>query len=279
LGVNIEAVGDADEMLRALRLDHPDGWESFEQGELINRTGRGFVRRFRWPARDGDLFYFKLYRLSRRSKRLLSIFRKDWACREAANLAWLRANAIPAVEPVAWGVSRSFRVVRCAFIVTRAETSLEGISKFVPVDRERRPWIGSLGRFVRRMHDAGFFAHDLHFRNVLGGPDGANGSRFVLLDLPHGYHLSPGDPRRMAAVAYDLASLDRHGAIHLSRTDRFRFLNAYLGPGCRDRDLIAAIERRTLLQAAKRESKLARRFEAERARDGREERLRVPRPG
>jgi hypothetical protein len=256
VSVTIEAAPGIDAMIRDLGLDHPDRWRSFGAGDLVNRTSRGFVRRFCWPAGDGGVFYFKLYTLGRPWKKLVSVFRRDPARREYDNLAWLRAHGFPAVEPVAWGARRTARVVRSCFVVTRGEPDTETLDVLARASADRRRWIVPLARLLRGLHDAGFFAHDLHFRNVLVKSGGAG---LVLLDLPNGRLIPADDTRRERAVVYDLAMLERDAARDFSRTDQLRFLTSYLGDASVDRDLIRAI-------AACRDRQLARRRLATRRR-------------
>src|SRR5688572_10830539 len=153
MSVIIEAAPGIDAMVRALGLDHPDRWDAFSAGDPVNRTPRGFVRRFRWPEPDGDLFYFKLYRLARPWKKLRSAFRRDPAEREYDNLAWLRARGLPAVQPVARGCRRTARVVRSCFLVTRGEPGLESLQALLPIAVAPRRGIAPLARLVRGMHD------------------------------------------------------------------------------------------------------------------------------
>lgn len=248
VSVTFEAASGFDVMIRDLGLDQPDGWDAFGAGEVVNRTPRGLVRRFCWPAGDGGLFYIKLYTLGRLWKRLRSIFRRDPARREFDNLAWLRARGFPAVEPVAWGCRRTARVVRSCFVVTRGEPAAETLEDLAPVSADRRRWIVPLARLVRGLHDAGFYAHDLHFRNVLVKPEGAG---LVLLDLPNGRLIPSAGARRERAVVYDLATLERDAARFFSRADHLRFLRAYTGSDSADRDLIRAVVARRNHQLAK----------------------------
>jgi tRNA A-37 threonylcarbamoyl transferase component Bud32 len=256
MSVRIEAEQPYDAMLRALGLDHPDGWKSFAAGQLVNSSSRGFVRKFTWPA-DGNVYFFKLYRPGRTSKRIKSAFKRNPARREAANLEWLRERGFPAVKPVAWGCRRITAFVDGCFLVTRGEPGFESLSSAIAA-APARVWVAPLGRLVRRLHEAGFFARDLYLRNILVRRSDALEPQQVppailLLDLPNGHRLRPGEPGRRAAAVYDLATLDREAAGHLSRTDRLRFLRAYLGDGDADRNLLDAIEARQRVQVAKHE--------------------------
>ena len=254
MGVTIEATCGADAMVRALGLDHPDRWGSFAAGGVVKESARGFVRKFRWPEPDGQVFYFKLYSPGRRWKQFRSAFRKDPATREIENLQWLRQHGFPAVLPIAWGCKRTAGVVRSSFLVTRGEAGIGWLDAAAWELRRRRDLIAELGRLVRRMHDSGFYARDLYMRNVLVAADGRAGSAepsFVLLDFPSAWILGSDDPRCGPAAVYDLATLDRGARLHFSVTDRARFLRSYLGRRRLDRDLVAAIEARHRRQMEK----------------------------
>jgi Lipopolysaccharide kinase (Kdo/WaaP) family len=266
MSTRIEAAHGADTMIRALGLDRSESWETFAAGERVNESSRGFVRRFHWPEGSPDVYYFKLYRQRtpwKPWKALWSAFERDPARREQDNLEWLRTRGFAAVAPVAWGCRRAVRIVRECFLVTRGETSLERLDSVLAAAAKNRrdparlrEALRAVARLVRRVHDAGFFAHDLHCRNVLCARDavlgpGTQQPSFTLLDFPNGFVLPPSDPRRRAAAIYDLAVLDRGAAAFLSRTDRLRFLRAYLDSDTIDRELITLIDRRRRRQIEK----------------------------
>jgi tRNA A-37 threonylcarbamoyl transferase component Bud32 len=95
-----------------------------------------------------------------------------------------------------------------------------------PPARERRRVTWLLARMLRRMHDAGFAHRDLKAPNVLVAP--ARGGRPVLVDLDGvrtGWHVS--DNRRARDLMRLSVSLEEWGVAR--KTDRLRFLRAYLG--------------------------------------------------
>jgi hypothetical protein len=79
---------------------------------------------------------------------------------------------------------------------------------------------------ARTAHVAGFFHHDLKWRNLLIDPDG-NPDTLVWIDAPRASTM-PG--RRRRGVIADLSGLARIAISLFSRTDRMRFLRLYLGP-------------------------------------------------
>jgi tRNA A-37 threonylcarbamoyl transferase component Bud32 len=93
-----------------------------------------------------------------------------------------------------------------------------------PGERRRVTW--RLARAIRRLHDAGFSHRDLKAPNVLVTPP--PGSRPVLVDLDglrEAWYVSNG--RRARDLMRLSVSLDEWGVAR--RTDRLRFLRAYLG--------------------------------------------------
>ena len=96
--------------------------------------------------------------------------------------------------------------------------------------RHRVTWL--LARLVRRMHDLDISQRDLKAPNILIAPDSGAGPRPVLIDLDGlrvGHHVSSG--RRAQNLMRLSVSLDEWGVAR--RTDRLRFLRAYLGrKGC-----------------------------------------------
>lgn len=100
----------------------------------------------------------------------------------------------------------------------------------------------ALGRAVRRLHDAGFCFRDLYAKHVflagLGGPD----PRVVLIDAQRAWRYTPWRSVDDLAALYATTL-----APAVRRTDRLRFLRAYLGQARLDagaRRLVGRIGRR-----------------------------------
>jgi serine/threonine protein kinase len=89
-----------------------------------------------------------------------------------------------------------------------------------------------LAQMLRRMHDAGFLHRDLKAPNILVSPRGGAGVRPVLVDLDGLRQAMRVSAWRRARDLMRLSvSLDEWGVAR--RTDRLRFLRAYLGRrGC-----------------------------------------------
>lgn len=185
----------------------------------------------RATLRDGaqniDAF-FKLYH--HRSGGWRFWLRKSKARVEFENYLTFQRLGVPAAEAIACGEERdAFGRLHRDFIVTRAVPDTQGLDGFFRANPQRgvRESISrELAEIVRRLHRAGFFYYDLVWRNILvsGGKNGA--PKVVLIDCPRGgvSHFA-----RRRKVLRDLASLDKTASQLCSRTERLRFLLAYLG--------------------------------------------------
>ncbi|MCA9323089.1 MAG: hypothetical protein KDB53_20280, partial [Planctomycetes bacterium] len=99
---------------------------------------------------------------------------------------------------------------------------------------------------------------DLHFRNILLRYDATQEAQFTIIDCPKGRRplLRPVFER---ARVHDLACLDKHASKWLTRTDRLRFLRAYLGQDRLPRERLPwmrKIQRRAAELMRRRERKL-----------------------
>lgn len=101
-----------------------------------------------------------------------------------------------------------------------------------PAPALRRRLARDLAQMLRRMHDAGFSHRDLKAPNILVSPRGGPGVRPVLVDLDGLRQAIRVSAWRRARDLMRLSvSLDEWGVAR--RTDRLRFLRAYLGRrGC-----------------------------------------------
>jgi len=169
----------------------------------------------------------------------------DWTLR-------LARAGVPVAEPVAFGRSDgpdgprallAVREVRGPSLSAWVQGLAAGCERG---EAARRRFIvaTALGRACRRLHDAGFCFRDLYAKHVfledLEGPE----PRVVLIDAQRARR------RTRRGTSDDLAALyATTRAPGVRRTDRLRFLRAYLGPerlGAEARDLLARIERRAL---------------------------------
>ena len=172
--------------------------------------------------------------------------RASKARREYENYAVFRQLGIPCAEPVAFGEQRDgFGRLRRAFIITQTIPDALPLPEFLrspgasnevgagsgsgfPFPRpERMALCQQLARFTRRIHGAGFFHHDLYWRNLLVTRPSAAGPQLWWIDCPRGSFGRWSFWRRRRRIK-DLACLDKAAAELCSRTERVAFMREYL---------------------------------------------------
>jgi serine/threonine protein kinase len=128
-----------------------------------------------------------------------------------------------------WGVffeKRSFAAIEEIREGQSLERSLPGFFN-EPATKEnlilRRQFIRQLASFIRKFHDTGYRHRDLYLCHIFRVPDG----RFYLIDLARVF--KPALFGEMYRIK-DIAQLHYSApAKYFSKTDRLRFLRAYLG--------------------------------------------------
>jgi len=208
-------------------------WPEFVGDELVSRSQTA-TRCYRSNLDGGGSVYFKRYVYPRR------MWHEFWLRpAKSAVECWaysrLRELGIPTLEVLAFGERRHFGMLLAGCIVTKEvpdTIDLEVFAKTIwcrwPRRRRRQAAFAIAGRLLgqaRTAHQASFFHHDLKWRNVLIGPDGAPDS-LVWIDAPRASTM-PG--RRHRGVVTDLSGLARIAISLFSRTDLMRFLRLYLG--------------------------------------------------
>jgi tRNA A-37 threonylcarbamoyl transferase component Bud32 len=183
---------------------------------------------WRVPAGDGRTLILKRHNKAGRqaglrglgrASRSLAAFRKGHA---------LLARGIVTARPAAAADLRQAGVLRETVLLTEAVDG-ERLSDWLrgnPAPAERRRMTRLLALMLRRMHDAGFSHRDLKAPNIL--VPRVPGGLPVLVDLDglrQSLHVT--DTRRAQNLMRLSVSLDEWGLAR--RTDRLRFLRAYLG--------------------------------------------------
>ena len=146
---------------------------------------------------------------------------------------------IRCAERIACGEERDkLGRLRSAFIITRAIPEAVGLIDFMsrrasthPAAsnvRRRRAALRQLAAMTRAIHDAGFYHHDLVWRNILVNVDPGGGPQVWWIDCPRG-QFDRWSPWRRRRQLKDLASLDKCGSQYCSRTERLDFIQSYLG--------------------------------------------------
>jgi len=158
---------------------------------------------------------------------------------EYRNYAIFKSLGVPCADRIACGEWRDrLGRLRGALIVTRAIPEARTLVDFWKTrcpsraSTSARHLRGSLRRqlavMTRRIHDAGFFHHDLVWRNVLVTWQPPAEPQLWWIDCPRGYFRRWPLGRRRAQLK-DLASLDKHAVRHASRGERLVFVREYLG--------------------------------------------------
>lgn len=179
-----------------LERGDPSTWPGFEpiKSSTVRTVLRGVLPGERTPA-----VHLKIYRAVRLSDRARDAAWGSRAAREMRHLLAARARGLPAIEPLATGVLRGSAGSR-SFLLTRTAEGEPLPRGPLPQDVAR-----AAGELLRRVHDRGLRAHDLHPGNVLRARDGS----LLLLDLTSARLGDPlGPAERARALARFCADLD-----------------------------------------------------------------------
>lgn len=190
------------EALRALLAQAtPESWPGFAdvKRSTVRTTRAGLLA-------DGTAVHVKLFRPVRFFDRARDLFGGARGAVEFANLREARARGLPAVEPLAFGVSKA--PPPRSFLVTSSVPDAQ------PLPRGPLPpqLATAVGRLLRKAHDAGLDAFDLHAENLLHDTTG----NLWLLDLTSARLGAPLDlAARARGLAFFLLDYDggpRHAA-------------------------------------------------------------------
>jgi tRNA A-37 threonylcarbamoyl transferase component Bud32 len=214
--------GERTPLLAAL-LSEPE--RVLEGPGSVAREAAGRKRFYRIEGAGEPMLYVKVFTLPPGRARWRYFLRPSKARRERAVAAKLARRGFEVARPVAVGEQRRRGVLERSFAVSRdrGARDLRSLLESGVTGRERRELLERFGAFARRLHDAGVDQDDFSPNNFLVTPDGG----FVLIDFERcRVRRGPLGARAFA----QLAKLHRRG-LGVSRSDRLRFLRAYLGGG------------------------------------------------
>ncbi len=244
-----------------LELNAFDSIVDFFGGDQLPRQTAVLVKRETFPLPDGKTLsvFYKQYEHRPPSWRFFGRLSK--ARCEFANYAVFNRLGIRCAEPLACGERRDgLGRLRRAFIITRAVPEALNLADFLKKHCPNRASASGrklrdalrrqLAAMTQQIHRAGFFHHDLVWRNVLvSWPPGAE-PQICWIDCPRG-RFDRWSPWRDRRRLKDLASLDKSAATHCTRGERVAFVKEYLGasrlePGVKQliRDALAYRQRR-----------------------------------
>ncbi len=230
--IQIESHAD---VLSQLGLNSLESMAGYRGDQLKDHGGWRDVLRIQ--ARDDTgqpvtLFIKRIWK-SRLKDGLKSLIRRGrvWsnARVEFENYRTLRAAGIDTAPPVAFGEDCGLFRERFSCIITEAAggIDLDDWLTAHPNPAERRPLLDALGRWVRRMHDAGLAFPDLFGRHVFITGD-APDFRFALIDVTR---LDRRGTLSLYLRARDLAALNTSIPLAMAgMRDRMAFFRAYKHP-------------------------------------------------
>jgi hypothetical protein len=192
---------------------------------ILAREFAGRKRFFRVDAGAAEpALYVKIFSLPPGAKRIRYFLRPSKARRERAIAKRLSRLGFEVAAPIAVGERRRLGVLDCSYSVIR-EIAARDLVRLLGEDNlagaERRALLERFGVLARQLHESGVDQDDFAPNNFLARPDGS----FVLIDFErcHVRRGPLGDARWT-----QLAKLHRRD-LGVSRSDRLRFLRAYLG--------------------------------------------------
>ena len=212
-----------------LRLDE---WKRLGRLTTVKRGPHRVVYRADLP--EGSV-YVKHFLVPNFRAKARQWFRSGKGRNEGRRAAKLEAIGVPTITPVALGERRVRRFLLENYLVTKEIQDTIPLDEFVeerlPLmsparqGKLRRDLAKTLADLTARLHDAGFVHQDFHPGNILlrVGPDDALKLAVIDLDaLRVTKRLSWGDVRE------NLALLNHYFWSRCNRSDRYRFLHAYL---------------------------------------------------
>jgi tRNA A-37 threonylcarbamoyl transferase component Bud32 len=191
---------------------------------------------FDFPGRGRVALFFKLYSYRRPAWQFVG--RASKARCEFRNYHVFEQLGIRTAQRVACGEERDWLGrLRGAFILTEAILGAMILTEFfqTTATREhrdgktlRQSLLRQLAGMTRRAHDAGFFHHDLVWRNLLVTRTPPGEPQLWWIDCPRG-QFDRGSPWRGRRRIKDLASLDKVASQVCTRSERAAFVREYLG--------------------------------------------------
>ncbi len=216
-------------------LDKPGlpGWRRRSRVVLQDLVGSDrvlYLKRFLRPPLKAQMERFRL-----------GAWRHGTAWIEWNNIRRLESAGVPTMRPVAFAEKLAAGVWEVASLLCTEQVPGESLERWLPQEWNcavrtfgpawRRQAATQLAAIVRRMHAAGLFHRDLYMSHVFVKVEPDGRTAFHLIDLQR---MLRTRLRRRRWRVKDLAALAGSAPRGLlSRTDRMRFLRAYLGPAVR----------------------------------------------
>lgn len=208
-------------------------WARLSPGQFIS-GGSPITNCFRVELSNGEVGYFKRYVYD--IPRIQFWMLPSKAAIEVFGYDFLRRHGMEVPEVVAYGEERRRGTLFAAFIVTKEVPDTINLVQFardrwvdMPEPERSATYAQIAGRLctqVRTMHAAGFFHHDLKWKNILLRHD-EDGWHPIWIDCPRAARIWL---RKRRSMIIDLGRLGRLAAHYLSVRQQLRWLHDYLGP-------------------------------------------------
>jgi tRNA A-37 threonylcarbamoyl transferase component Bud32 len=223
-------------------LAEPLNWVDPRQTKRVKQSRRTTVCRGELPVADGPLPVMIKRVLPRRWKRLLTIWRDSRNLRTWRKGYALLNRNLPTARPLAVLQRRRWGLLQDSLLITEKLPGAMDLAKALgPLADGGRPngqWhykhllTRRLVRLLKQMHECGFYHRDLKASNILVVPcRNGDGPEPWLIDLDGLFH-RPFVSRRRQLLCLVRLSVSLEGRAAVTRTDRLRFLQAFLrSPG------------------------------------------------
>lgn len=237
-----------------LRLDE---WRRSGQLTVVKKHHYRIVYR---AELDGGAVYVKHFLVPGVRAKLRQWIRRGKGRNEGQRSTYLDAVGVPTITPVALGEQRKRNLLFENYLITPAIPDAVSLDRFLegdfsdwPAERQsrlRRNLATELAVLTARLHDAGFYHLDYHPGNILVQVGADDRPRLALIDLDglrvtHSFWQFWEDLARLFRIPFEarklsapltwaesrqnLAVLNHYFWIRSNRTDRLRFLRAYVG--------------------------------------------------
>jgi hypothetical protein len=193
------------------------------------RTRAGFI-----DLPGAGTAFIKRVEISAWSRGIYARLRGSSARRSLAGAAMLEEYGFAHPEPLAAMDSYRAGAIRASYLVSRALTDADSLSRFMlgPGEikgrdvRRRKQISDAVAAQIRRLHESGLYTRDLQETNIMVEQNESGGFKVYFIDLE--------DFRRVTTVSWErrilnLVHLDRSIGRFLCRAARLDFLYSYLG--------------------------------------------------
>ena len=249
-------------------LDNFDSLYDLDVGELFKKNRYRSVVRFFLQGKEGKSHIFHLKRhhppFLTRLRTIFTGFRiPEGAENEWHTIIRLEEIGIRTMTPVAFGAIRKYGLPYHALTLTEHLYGAERLEEFLPLQfsgkrpgpdkiHYKRKIIQELARWARRFHGSGFHHQDFYLGHIFIKPCDGEDFTLHLIDLQR---VKEHRKVRTSRVVKDLSQINFSATqlSCLSRTDRLRFLMAYL-----DKERLNAAEKKLIRKVENKTCRIAR---------------------